>query len=90
MMLTANRSDEEPWRIVRLTEVAKSCPKKVIALHDHKGTLSVNWLTTPNIEELTEVVQAWALKGEWLLEHYVVGLALWAPYSCRCPFEVAA
>jgi hypothetical protein len=88
MMLTAYRSNDEPWRIDRLAEVAKSCPRKVIGLHDHKGNLSVNWLTTPNIEELTEVIQAWALKGEWSLEHYVVGLELWAPYSGVNPFEV--
>ena len=56
--LTANRSDEEPWRIERLREVAKECPPNVIGLHDHKGTLAVNWSSAPTIADLTAVVQA--------------------------------
>jgi hypothetical protein len=91
MKLTAYRADDdEPWRIERLREVAVRCPRKVIALHDHKGTLSVNWLTPPSIEELTEVIQAWSFHYEYCLEHYVIGFPLSAEVSGPCPFEVAA
>jgi hypothetical protein len=76
----------------RLAVVAKRCPAKVIALHDHKGTLSVNWLSTPTIGELTEVIQAWFLQNEIWLEHYVCGVPLWAPSYTESnypnPFEV--
>jgi len=83
----------EPDGDERLAEVAKRCPAKVIALHDHKGMLSVNWLTTPTIGELTEVVQAWANHYEYCLEHYVCGVPLSAPSHTEGnypnPFEVS-
>jgi hypothetical protein len=69
--LTANRSDEEPWRIERLNEVAKECPPNVIGLHDHKGTLAVNWSTLPTIADLTAVVQAWSDQSEYSIDHYL-------------------
>jgi hypothetical protein len=69
--LTANRSDEEPWRIERLNEVAKECPPNVIGLHDHKGTLAVNWSSAPTIADLTAVVQAWCDQSEYSIDHYL-------------------
>lgn len=69
--LTANRSDEEPWRIERLEKVAKECPPNVIGLHDHKGTLAVNWSTLPTIADLTAVVQAWCDQNERAIDHYL-------------------
>jgi hypothetical protein len=69
--LTANRSDEEPWRIERLREVAKECPPNVIGLHDHKGTLAVNWSSAPSIADLTAVVQAWCDQNEREIDHYL-------------------
>jgi hypothetical protein len=87
--LTAYRADDdEPWRIERLREVAVRCPKKVIGLHDHQGTLSVNWLTPPSIEDLTKVIQAWSFQYEYRLEHYVIGFAL-SDVSGPCPLEAA-
>jgi hypothetical protein len=76
MHLTAHRSDEEGWRIERLQEVAERCPKNVIGLHDHKGCLSVNWLTPPTIRELSLVVRAWAHQNEEQIDHYLVGAEL--------------
>src|SRR6516165_2314675 len=61
--LACHRPDES-WRIERLQQIARRCPKNVIGLHDHKGLLSVNWLTPPTIRELTEVVLAWASHNE--------------------------
>ena len=48
--LTAHR---EQSRIKRLEEVARRRPPNVLALHNHKGTLSVNWATMPTIANLT-------------------------------------
>jgi hypothetical protein len=74
MRLGCHRT-EESWRIERLQEVARHCPKNVIGLHDHKGTLSVNWLTPPTVRELSQVVQAWAYHNEEAIDHYLVGVA---------------
>jgi hypothetical protein len=72
--LSANRSDEEPWRIERLEEVVKRfLPPNIIALRDHKGILSVDWSSLPTIEDLTAVVQAWCDQNEWLIDHYLNG-----------------
>ncbi|SDG43829.1 hypothetical protein SAMN05216338_1001303 [Bradyrhizobium sp. Rc2d] len=44
--ITANRSDEESWRIDRLEEVRdlmlEESLKNVLALHDHKANLYVD------------------------------------------------
>ena len=66
--LTAHR---EQSRIKRLEEVAKRCPPNVLALHDHKGTLSVNWATMPTIADLTLVIQAWCDQNEYSIDHYL-------------------
>jgi hypothetical protein len=71
--LTAYREQDEPWRIERLKTVAQDCAGTVLALHDHKGTLSINWSAPPKINDLTAMVQAWALQGEWSINHYVCG-----------------
>jgi hypothetical protein len=76
MQLGCYRRDTESWRIERLQEVARRCPKNVIGLHDHKVLLSVNWLTPPTIRELTEVVLAWASHNEREIDHYLVGAEL--------------
>ena len=71
MKISAYRGDEETWRIERLEEVAKRCPSNVLALHDRKGNLSVNWATMPTIEDLTAVVQAWCDQNEYSIDHYL-------------------
>jgi hypothetical protein len=73
--LACHRPDES-WRIERLQQIARRCPKNVIGLHDHKGLLSVNWLTPPTIRELTEVVLAWASQNEREIDHYLLGAEL--------------
>jgi hypothetical protein len=71
MKITAKLGDEEPWRIERLSEVAKQCPPNVVGLHDHEGTLSVNWSSLPTIADLTLVVQAWCYQNEISLYHFL-------------------
>jgi hypothetical protein len=88
--LTAYRSDEEPWRIERLNEVAKECPPNVIGLHDHKGTLSVNWSSTPTIAELTAVVQAWCDQNEYSIDHWLNAAPLEVETMGYDPFEAKA
>jgi hypothetical protein len=85
--LTAN--DDEPWRIDRLRKVARGCPRSVLALHDHKGTLFVNWSAPPKLRELTEVVQAWAAQNEVNIEHYVCGAEYDVESQFDNPYEAA-
>lgn len=68
---TAYREDSEPWRLKRLHFVWGFAValadhdgngdfiKKVVGLHDHKGTLTVKWRTTPTAEEKKYLSVAW-------------------------------
>jgi hypothetical protein len=85
MKLDCYRRDES-WRIERLQEVARCCPKNVIGLHDHKGMLSVNWLTPPTIRELSLVVRAWTYQYEEAIDHYLVGAPFDVESSGYDPF----
>ena len=91
--LSANRADEEPWRIDRLREVRDRLARaycnptpKLLALHDHKGTLSVNWLTPPRTEELGAVIKAWRAENEILSNHYICGALLIADEDGASPW----
>jgi hypothetical protein len=88
--LTAYREADEPARIKRLREVAADCPASVLALHDHKGTLAVNWLAPPSLREVTAVVQAWAAQDETGVDHFVCGMPYDVQAFARSPFEAAA
>jgi hypothetical protein len=90
MKITAHRSDEEPSRIERLNKVAKECPPSVIGLHDHKGTLSVNWSSTPTIAEVAAVVQAWCDQNEYSIDHYLNAEPLAVETMGYSPFAEAA
>ena len=83
---TATNSFTEPDRIERLTRVYgyavaqadfannTAFIHKVAQLHDHKGTLIVFWLTTPNEEEKTYFLKAWSSQigdGGTRVEHEV-------------------
>jgi hypothetical protein len=74
--ITAHRSDEEPWRLDRLHEVAKDCPTNVIGLRDDEGILSVNWATLPTIGDISAVVRAWCWQSEHLIDHYLKNEAI--------------
>ncbi|WP_445488539.1 hypothetical protein [Rhodopseudomonas sp. RCAM05734] len=81
MKITANRSDEEPGRITRLEQVqdtiaAKKLRTAVLALHDHKGTLYVDWATIPRTEDLSAVLQIWSDQNEVHSNHSVKGQPL--------------
>jgi hypothetical protein len=80
MKITANRSDEEPDRITRLEEVRDALSAKGIravkALHDHKGTLYVDWSSTPSTEQLVIVIKIWEDLHEPHSNHVVNGRPL--------------
>lgn len=68
LVLSANRGDEEPGRIVRLAQVVGYiCAKKasllrcIAKLHDHKGCLTVTWSATlpPTDEAIELLLCAW-------------------------------
>lgn len=63
-----------------LSEVEGDTLRKIDTVHDHKGTLFVSWLKTPNAEDMTRVESAWASGFEYLL-HYT--------YPDGSEFEVA-
>jgi len=74
--LTANRSDEEPHRLVRLAVVVRYLEvyHKVVlrplgCLHDHKGVLIATWLCVPSVGDKAAVVSAWGSQFENVVEH---------------------
>ena len=92
IQLSAYREDEH-WRIDRLQAVAarlgrgwRDPSRKLIALHDCMGTLSVNWLTPPRSEELLAMIKAWEAENEILSNHYVCGLLLIADEDSSSPW----
>ena len=67
--ITANREDEEPWRIERLNYVAKYVYKnfgeiEISGLHDHKGYLTVTWKKHPSNIEKMYLEEAWEAQNE--------------------------
>ncbi|MCE3296074.1 MAG: hypothetical protein K0R65_1788 [Crocinitomicaceae bacterium] len=67
--LSANRGDEEPWRIERLKRVLNSYSDKneivnFDELHDHKGSLRVHWLKQPSRSEKNDIELAWENENE--------------------------
>ena len=76
--ITANRQEEEPDRIVRLKRVADALAAVtgIAALHDHKGTLYVNWARQPSTTELRRVLSAWSAENEVHSNHAINGQPL--------------
>lgn len=77
--LSANRSNEESWRIERLGGVAAKIAARefpIVALHDHKGTLFVNWSKRPETSQLLAVMEIWSEESECLANHYLYGQPL--------------
>lgn len=67
--LSANREDEEPWRIKRLENVADFYSKtisniNISELYDHKGTLTVYWYQEPLEIEKKTIQLAWENENE--------------------------
>lgn len=69
--LTAYRSDEESWRLVRLERIIgyicalsehygnNDLLNKIEELRDHKGTLTVKWKTEPTDGEKEILLKSW-------------------------------
>ncbi len=72
ILLTANRSDEEPFRIERLKKAAQihnlsqyfDGNDNITALHDHKGQLTVTWGQTPTDIDKKMIGSIWSLMCE--------------------------
>ena len=67
--LSANREQEEPWRIKRLENVAVFYSKiiseiNISELYDHKGTLTVYWYKEPTEIEKKTIQLAWDNENE--------------------------
>jgi len=67
--LSANREDDEPWRLKRLENVAKFYNQiipdpNLSELFDHKGTLSVFWIIKPTAKEKETIESAWENENE--------------------------
>jgi hypothetical protein len=96
MNLTAYRSDDEPHRIERLEllrRILENGPLidgQILALHDHKGCLSVNWAERPSTGELEFVIRAWWTLIESNSNHYVQGVPLVLDYEGSNPFDGSA
>ena len=78
--ITANRSDEEPERLTRLDRVFAGLRNKIrtdiLALHDHKGCMYVNWAKLPSTSDLAAAIAAWGLENEPMSNHAVKGRPL--------------
>ena len=77
-MTLSHYNEGELDRRVRLTRVLlhvedkdPSAAKIISGLHDHKGTLFVNWTTLPSTTQLITTVDAWAAEGELSTNHFV-------------------
>lgn len=67
--LSANRQDEERWRLERLGDVARFYrknidEKNIVHLHDHKGFLTVTWKKMPSTKEMHTIELAWENENE--------------------------
>lgn len=75
IVITANRSDEEPWRLERLVRTLKIVLEQGLTgtdinnLHDHKGLLTVIWEIPPTPKQRKCVVDAWATEEEENVQH---------------------
>jgi hypothetical protein len=69
---------DETFRMKRLLRVVQhilhhtpDAVGSILALHDYKGLLSVNWRTCPSTSALTAVVNAWGAESEYDTNHFV-------------------
>lgn len=67
--LSANRGDEEHWRVERLKRTLKyySDKNEIVnfdELHDHKGNLTVHWIKQPSTSEKLDIERAWENENE--------------------------
>ncbi len=67
--ISANREEEEPWRLQRLRDVVEFIKKnsEVVGLkelRDHKGILTVTWEIEPHAADKALLELAWIQEGE--------------------------
>ena len=72
IVITASKSDTEPHRIKRLEKVVEiynlseyfGGNDDIVALHDHKGTLTVTWSRNPSETDKQMAENIWELMNE--------------------------
>lgn len=74
MEIKLSHDDEkETWRITRLEAVRDSIQShkglNILALHDHKGELTVRWHGRPNEWQMMIVNSIWENLDEVVVEH---------------------
>jgi hypothetical protein len=74
-------------RLQRKLETNKVAPS-ISAIHDHKGTLCVNWTCRPAPSDLVVVTDLWAREGEHASNHYVNDVQLVGDVGGMNPFGV--
>jgi hypothetical protein len=66
-----------PHGIQRLARVVAGCPSTTLelmqGLHDHKGTLTIDWRSLPSSSHRGIMVDLWAEQCEYCWEHLVDG-----------------
>ena len=69
--------EDTPWRLVRLAKVLAGCPEETVrllhGLHDHKGTLEIDWKSPPELLHCRALIDLWATQCEYCWQHLVNG-----------------
>lgn len=71
-LITANRADTEPERVLRLRRVVARLHNEGVIphrVHDHKGVLTMWWGNAPSDRAMRAAVEAWNAENEHLIEH---------------------
>ena len=88
--ISAYNQAEEWWRFERLQDVIANIDhatrKHVLALHDHKGCLYVNFDQHPFTGDVLAVAMAWASQDQERINFYVQGNPLIWDTSGENPF----
>lgn len=89
--ITANRFEDEPWRLERLERVERKIALSeirlsVVALHDHKGCLYINFDTRPSTHDITEVSKIWSSEKECNINVYAKAIPVSADVGGINPF----
>jgi len=82
-------NDHETGRLERLGRVREAIEAKrlpVIAIHDHKGTLYVNWQERPTTTQVVDTMGMWTANAEYQVNHYVNGRELLVDIESHNPF----
>jgi hypothetical protein len=58
--------------VIGTTTWPSMTPYRIVSVHDHKGVLTVEWVTAPSEAERELVAKVWDDENECTIEHHVV------------------